>query len=362
MFDFENFLKEIIEMGISDIHLRANEVPVVRKDGVIIKTHNEPLTKEILENIVENILPLQMKFNLNEIYNYDFLYEIPNVSRFRVNYAKNLENPMLVLRVVPYVAPDFENKNIPKVLQKVCAEQNGIVFVTGPTGSGKSTTLAAMLQYINENYAKHIITLEDPVEFIYTNDKSIFSQRQIGLDAQSYPDAVKASLRQDPDIILIGEIRDRNTAKEALSAAETGHLVFTTLHTSDAVQTVNRIVNFFEPHERDQVRNQLANVLRATITQKLLPKKDNTGRIPAFEILIATPSIKDYIIKGQLEKIYSLIKEGKYSDMMPLNMYLSNLVKLGLISEEVAFEASENKNEIQQIFKGAYHTTFNKKQ
>lgn len=361
MFDFENFLKDIVQMGVSDIHLRVGEVPVVRKNGEIIKTHNKPLTKEVLESIVENICPEYKKNEINEIKNYDFLYELPNISRFRVNYAKTLQNPMLVLRVIPFEAPSFEEKNIPTILQKICKQQNGIVFVTGPTGCGKSTTLATMLEYINQNFNKHIITIEDPIEFIYTNKQSVFSQRQIGIDSEDYPTSIKYSLRQDPDIILIGEIRDRNTAKEALSAAETGHLVFTTMHTSDAVQTVNRIVNLFEPHERDQIRNQLAQVLRATIAQKLLPKKDHSGRVPAFEILIATASIKDYIIKGELAKIYSLIKEGKYSDMMTLNMHLTNLSKTGLISEETAFEASENKNEIQQIFKGTYHTTFEKK-
>ena len=361
MFDFENFLKQIVEMDVSDIHLRVDEVPVVRKNGIIIKTNAEPLTKADMDVIVEDILPLQIKNKIDSIYNYDFLYELPNVARFRVNYAKNLQNPMLVMRIIPYKIPSFEEKKIPTVLQRVCKVNNGIIFVTGPTGCGKSTTLSVMLEYINENFSKHIITLEDPIEFLYKNNKSIFSQRQIGLDTEDYPTGIKFSLRQDPDIILIGEIRDRKTAKEALSAAETGHLVFTTLHTSDAVQTVNRIVNFFEPYERDLVRGQLAEVLRATIAQKLLPKKDNMGRVPAFEILIATPTIKDYIAKDELEQIYTLIKEGKYSDMITLNMYLANLVRDKLISQEVAMEASENKNELSQIFKGTYHTSNAKK-
>ena len=360
-FDFENFLKQIVEMDVSDIHLRVDEVPVVRKNGMMIKTNIPPLTKSTLDNIVDDVFPEYMKPQLKEIKNYDFLYELPGVSRFRVNYAKSIENPMIVMRTIPYKTPSFADKKIPTVLKRVCEEHNGIILVTGPTGSGKSTTLTAMLGYINENFPKHIITLEDPIEFLHKNDKSVFSQRQIGIDTEDFPTGIKYSLRQDPDIILIGEIRDRETAAQALSAAETGHLVFSTLHTSDAVQTVNRIVNFFEPHERDHVRGQLSQVLRATIAQKLLQKQDGNGRVPAFEILIATPTIKDYIAKDELEQIYTLIKEGKYSDMITLNMYLINLVREKLITQETALEASENKNELLQMFKGTYHSSNSQK-
>jgi len=360
MFDFENFLKQIVEMDVSDIHLRVDEVPVVRKNGEMIKTNFPVLSKVILDNIVDEIFPLHLKNKIDSIYNYDFLYELQGTARFRVNYAKNLQNPMLVMRIIPYKTPSFEEKGIPRVLQRVCEQQNGIIFVTGPTGCGKSTTLTAMLEYVNENFSKHIITIEDPVEFFHKNKKSVFSQRQIGTDTEDYPTSIKYALRQDPDIILIGEIRDRETAREALSAAETGHLVFSTLHTSDAVQTVNRLVNFFEPYERDQIRTQLAQVLRATIAQKLVVTADGSSRVPAFEILVSTPTIKDYIIKDELESVYSLIKEGKYSDMITLNMYLANLVKDKLITPEAAMEASENKNELMQIFKGTYHTSNDK--
>lgn len=360
MFDFENFLKQIVAMDVSDIHLRVNEVPIVRKNGVMIKTNMTPLSKESLERVADIVIPPHMKNEIDKVLNYDFLYELPGVSRFRVNYAKSMQAPMLVLRVIPYKAPTFEERKIPNVLKNICNTNNGVILVTGPTGSGKSTTLTAMLQHINTIVPKHIITIEDPIEFLHTNDKSIFSQRQIGIDTEDFPTSIRAALRQDPDIILIGEIRDRETAREALSAAETGHLVFSTLHTSDAVQTVNRIVNFFEPYEREQIRTQLAQVLRATIAQKLLPTADNTTRVPAFEILVSTPTIKDYIIKDELENVYNLIKEGKYSDMITLNMYLANLVREKTITPEVALQASENKNELMQIFKGTYHTSNDK--
>ncbi len=356
-FDFEGFLKQVVEMDVSDIHLRVDEAPVVRKNGVMIRTNLSPLSKEMLENIAESIFPKSIKNKINEITDSDFLYELQGVSRFRVNYAKNLQKPMLVMRAIPFEIPSFEEKKIPIVLKSVCEQNNGIVLVTGPTGSGKSTTLTAMLGYINQNFSKHVVTLEDPVEFLHKNDKAVFSQREVGIDVESYPLGIKYALRQDPDILLIGEIRDRETAMQALSAAETGHLVFSTLHTSDAVQTVNRIVNFFEPHERDQIRAQLSQVLRATVAQKLLQKSDNSGRIAAFEILIATPTIKDYIAKDKLEEVYTMIKEGKYSDMITLNMYLANLVRDNLITPKTAVEASENPLELTQMLKGTYHTS-----
>ena len=358
--DFENFLKQVVQMDVSDIHLRVNEVPVVRKNGQMIKTNMPAVSAAVMDKIIDTVMPPHLNNNREQLQNSDFLYELKGVSRFRVNYAKSLQNPMLVMRVVPYAAPSFEERKIPGVLRNICDAHNGVILVTGPTGSGKSTTLTAMLQHINKTYPKHIVTIEDPIEFLHTNDKCVFSQRQIGIDTESFPDSIRAALRQDPDIILIGEIRDRETAREALSAAETGHLVFSTLHTSDAVQTVNRLVNFFEPYERDQVRSQLAQVLRATIAQKLVITADGSSRVPAFEILVSTPTIKDYIIKDELESVYSLIKEGKYNDMITLNMYLANLVKDKLITPEAAMEASENKNELMQIFKGTYHTSNDK--
>jgi len=355
MFDFNNFLRQITEMNVSDIHLRVNEVPVVRKNGEIIKTNIPPLSRADMDAIVDQMFPEDKKYDIENIYNLDFLYELEDVSIFRVNYAKSKQNPMLVMRIVSCNPPSFEEKNIPKILKTICENKNGLVFVTGPTGSGKSTTLAAMLNYINKNFAKHIVTLEDPIEYMHKNMKSIFSQRQVGDDTESYQLGLKYALRQDPDIILLGEIRDKETAKLALSAAETGHLVFTTLHAKDSIQTISRLVNFFEPHERDQIRIQLANVLRATIAQKLLPMKNQQGRVPAYEILISTPAIKDYIEKDNLEDIYNLIKEGKYADMITMNFYLANLVENGFITKETALEASENSLELAQMFRGNYH-------
>ncbi|MCI1274226.1 MAG: PilT/PilU family type 4a pilus ATPase, partial [Clostridiaceae bacterium] len=236
---------------------------------------------------------------------------------------------------------------------------NGLVLITGPTGSGKSTTIASLIDYINKNYAKHIITVEDPVEFIFTNRKCIVSQRQVTIDTASFPDGVKYALRQDPDVIFIGEIRDRETIISALKAAETGHLVFSTIHTNSAIQTVNRIVNMFEPSDRDFVREQLSTILRGTISQRLLPLNDGSGRRPACEVLVVTPTVKDFIKKDNLEEVYDLVRKGSFNNMITLNSSLYQMAQDGLITEEIAIATSENKSELQQMFRGVYHGTQN---
>jgi twitching motility protein PilT len=287
------------------------------------------------------------------------LYEIKGVSRFRGNFAKTSGAPAFVFRVVPYTIPSIEQCGLPVALKNLTKYTNGLVLVTGPTGSGKSTTLATILEYINQNHSKHIITAEEPIEFIYQGKKSVFKQRQVGMDTPSFPDAIKYALRQDPDIILVGEIRDKDTASEALKAAETGHLVFSTLHTIDAVQTISRIINFFEPYEREEVKSQIAEVLRCSIAQKLLPKKSGSGRIPALEIMTSSVTIRDYILKDELLSIYELIAASTNEDMISLNKYLMNLLQKDIITEEVALEASENKNELRLMLQGTFHGAFN---
>ena len=231
------------------------------------------------------------------------------------------------------------------------------MLITGPTGSGKSTTIASLIDYININYPKHIITIEDPVEFIFNNRKCIVSQRQIGVDTKSFPDGVKYALRQDPDVIFIGEIRDRETVVSALKAAETGHLVYATIHTNDAVQTVNRIVNMFDPADRLHVRAQIASILRGTVSQRLVPINGAFGRRPAVELLVVTPTVKDFIEKDNLEEVYDLVKKGSFNIMITMNMSPYNLYAEGIVTEEVALEYSDNKNELRQMFKGVYQGT-----
>lgn len=354
-FEIESFLRLAVKQGVSDIHLRVDSAPAVRKDGAIMKTKYNVITEELMESILYKIVPAKLQHKIKTNYDFDFSIEIPEVARFRVNFLKDYGRNAMVMRVVPINIPSIEELYLPPTLRDFLNYNNGLVLVTGPTGSGKSTTLATILDYMNNTKCNHILTLEDPIEFVHKNKKCVFTQRQLGSDSDSYPNALKYSLRQDPDIILIGEMRDRETILSALKAAETGHLVFSTLHTIDAVQTINRIINSFEPHERESIRHELASVLRGTIAQKLLRRKDKKGRVPATEVLVVTPAAKDYMLRNEIESIYKLIDEGNYSGMMSMNASMLKLVKANLISPETAIENSNNPNEIRQMLQGAFH-------
>lgn len=356
-FNIDKFLAKSISIGASDVHLRVDEYPIIRKDGKIIKIDMPKLTEEDLEEIVNTIVPKNVKTRAISAFDMDFAYEIKDVSRFRVNLSRQLGKTSLVIRNIPYTIKNLEELNLPVSIEQFACLNNGLVLVTGPTGSGKSTTLASLIDYVNAKYPKHIITIEDPIEFIFTGKKSIISQRQLEIDTASFPDGVKYALRQDPDVILIGEIRDRETAISALKAAETGHLVFSTLHTNDAVQTINRIINMFDPTDRQYIRIQIAATLRGTIAQKLVNNKIGGGRRPACEILVSTPTIKDFIIKDELEQIYTLVKKGSFNEMLTMNMSLFKLVEGDFITEEEALEKSDNKNELQQMLRGVFHGT-----
>ena len=356
-FDIEDFLRKAVSIAASDVHLAVGEHPTVRKDGKILKINMPILTDDDIDHAYEVLLPRSAKDNLENLYDLDFAYEIPGFSRFRVNLSRQLGKNKLVIRLIPYYVRKIPELNLPASIEQFAKLNHGLVLVTGPTGSGKSTTIASIIDYINSNYPKHIITIEDPIEFIFNNKKSIVSQRQILVDTASFPDGVKYALRQDPDVIFIGEIRDRETISSALKAAETGHLVFATIHTNDAVQTVDRIVNMYEPSDRDFVRHQLAQILRGTVSQRLLPLKDGSGRRPACEVLVVTSTVKDFINKDELEKIYDLVNTGSFNSMITMNMSLYNLCVNDYITEEVALSFSDDKNELAQMLKGVFHGT-----
>ncbi len=357
-FDIEAFLKKAVSIGASDIHLQVDEYPVVRIDGKITKVNMPMLTESDLALVYETLLPKHFVGKFNEVFDLDFAYEIHGVSRFRVNFSRQLGKQALVIRTIPYNIKKIPSLCLPETIVQFATLNNGLVLITGPTGSGKSTTIASLIDFINTHYPKHIITIEDPVEFIFTNKKSIVSQRQVLIDTGSFPDGIKYAMRQDPDVIFIGEIRDRETVSAALKAAETGHLVFATIHTNDAIQTVNRIVNMFEPSDRDFVRQQLAAVLRGTVAQKLVPLSTSSGRRPACEVLVVTPTVKDFIEKDKLEDIYELVKKGSFNNMITMNSSLFSLYEQGFITEETAMAYSDNKNELQLIFRGGFHGTF----
>ena len=357
LFDIITFLRKAVSIGASDVHLQVNEHPVIRVDGKITKVDMPKLYEEDLEMICDVLLPQYFRNKINSIFDLDFAYEIQGCSRFRINFRRQLGKAALVIRMIPYNIKKFSELMLPESIEQFAGLNNGLVLVTGPTGSGKSTTIASLIDYINEHYPKHIITIEDPIEFIFTNKKSIVSQRQVLIDTPNFPNGIKYALRQDPDVIFVGEIRDNETVTAALKAAETGHLVFATIHTNDAIQTVNRIVNMYEPVDREFVRLQLSAILRGTISQKLVPLKNGAGRRPACEVLVVTPTVKDFIEKDKLEDIYELVKKGSFNNMLTMNTSLFRLYEQGAISEEVAMTYSDNKNELQQMFRGVYHGT-----
>lgn len=359
-FNINSFLAKAISIGASDVHLRADDYPIVRKDGKIIKIDMPKLSDHDILSIINTMVPKIVRSQVNSAFDMDFPYEIKGLSRFRVNLNRQLGKSALVIRNVPYSIKTIQELNLPVSLEQFSCLNNGLVVVTGQTGSGKSTTLASLIDYINIHYPKHIITIEDPIEFVFTGKKSIITQRQVGTDTPSFPEGVKYALRQDPDVILIGEIRDKETVETALKAAETGHLVFATLHTNDAIQTINRIINLFEPQNRQFIRGQIASILRGTISQKLVNCQNGEGRHPACEILVCTPTVKDFILKDELDQIYDLVKKGSFNDMLTMNMSLFKLVEKNIITQEEALSKSDNKNELQQMFKGVYHGTKSK--
>lgn len=295
-------MKKAVAVGASDVHLQVDEHPVIRIDGKIIKVDMPILTDEDIAIAYDILLPAHFKGKVNSVFDLDFAYEIHGVSRFRVNLSRQLGKSALVIRTIPYNIKKVSELMLPESIEQFASLNNGLVLITGPTGSGKSTTIASLIDYININYQKHIITIEDPVEFIFTNRKCIVSQRQVLIDTPTFPDGIKYALRQDPDVIFIGEIRDKETVTAALKAAETGHLVFATIHTNDAIQTVNRIVNMFEPSDREFVRIQLASILRGTVSQKLVPLTNGGGRRPVCEVLVVTPTVKDFIAKDKVRR------------------------------------------------------------
>ena len=357
-FDIEDFLRKAVAIGASDVHLAVGEHPTVRKDGRILKINMPILTDDDVDRAYDALLPRTARESMENVYDLDFAYEIPGVSRFRINLSRQLGKNKLVIRLIPYYVPKVAELNLPLIIEQFADLNNGLVLITGPTGAGKSTTIASLIDYINTNYPKHIITIEDPIEFIFNNKKCIISQRQILLDTASFPDGVKYALRQDPDVIFIGEIRDRETISAALKAAETGHLVFATIHTNDAVHTVNRIINMYEPSDRDVIRHQLAALIRGTVSQKLVPLKDG-GRRPACEVLMVTPTVKDFIEKDELDNVYDLVKKGSFNSLITMNMSLYELYESGLVTEDIVMEFSDNKIELAQMLKGVYNGTPN---
>ena len=354
IFQIKTFLKRAVASKASDIHLMCGDAPFIRKNGQMMRVTNPALARVELTNSLLEIAPPSLLPSFNVMKDIDFMYEIPGCSRFRVNYCRGLGMPEVVIRVIPYEIQSLAELGLPQTIADFKKLKNGIVLVTGPTGSGKSTTLASLIEEINIQTAKHIITIEEPIEYVYKSKKSRITQRAVGNDTASFADGLKYALRQDPDVILVGEIRDRETMEIALKAAETGHLVLATLHTNDAVQSINRIINMFDESNRALVRKQVAETLRATVAQQLVYSEKDQKRYPACEIMVVTPTIKDYIIKDNLEEIYELVAHNTTDGMVSMNGSLARLVEEEKLSQEEALEASSEPEELSKKFRGAY--------
>ncbi len=349
---FIDLLKKLVEIGGSDLHLTVGVPPSVRVDGDIEPlSEYAPLTGKDTRTLIYSVMTDAQKHKFEENLEMDFSFGIKGLSRFRANVFMQKGAVAGVFRVVPYKILTFEQLGLPQVVKDLTKRPNGLILVTGPTGSGKSTTLATMIDTINSTRKEHIITIEDPIEFIHNHKQCVVNQREVFADTQSFANALKYSLRQDPDVVLVGELRDLETIETALRVAETGHLVFATLHTNSAVQTINRIIDVFPPHQQQQVRTQLSFVLEGVLCQTLIPKASGKGRVMALEILIPTPAIRNLIREDKLHQIYSQMQIGQSTfGMQTLNQSLFSLYKSGKITLESAFYKSTNADELRQMF------------
>lgn len=345
--DITELLKFGVQSGASDLHLSAGLPPMMRVHGDVKQLNFPPLEHKDVHAMVYDIMNAhQRKFYESEL-ECDFSYEIPNVSRFRVNAFNQSRGAAAVFRTIPTEILTLEQLQCPSIFAEIADKPRGIVLVTGPTGSGKSTTLAAMIDYINKSRQYHILTIEDPIEFVHKSNKSLINQREVGLQTKSFANALRSALREDPDVILVGEMRDLETIRLAMTAAETGHLVFGTLHTSSAAKTIDRIVDVFPAEEKDMVRAMLSESLQAVISQTLLKLKDGSGRIAAHEIMIGTPAIRNLIRENKVAQMYSAIQTGQQYGMQTLDQCLVGLMRKGLISKEAAMEKAVNKDFIR---------------
>ncbi len=331
-----DLLMRAYEEGASDLHVTVGIPPVYRIDGKLSQYKGMEITPDIIKEMVHEILPKHKVQEFEEKGETDFNYSLEGYCRFRVNAYHQRNAGAIAARLVTTEIPSIESLNMPQVLYELADKPQGLILVTGPTGSGKSTTLAAMIDYINTNKSKHIITLEDPIEYIHTHKKSVVNQREIGVDTGTFANGLRASLRQDPDIILVGEMRDLETISTAITAAETGHLVFGTLHTSSAPTTIDRIIDVFPPHQQGQIRIQLANVLQGIISQRLFARKGEKGRVAATEILVAVPSITNLIRNEKIHQIPTVMQTSRALGMHTLESSVQTLVSGGKIRLEDA--------------------------
>ena len=342
--DIAQLLAFSVKNNASDLHLSAGVPPMIRVDGDVKRINMPALSHKEVHSMIYDIMNDKQRKDFEEFFETDFSFEIPKLARFRVNAFNQSRGAGAVFRTIPSEILSLEDLGAPEIFKDISMYPRGIVLVTGPTGSGKSTTLAAMVDYINDNKPDHILTIEDPIEFVHESKKSLINQREVHRDTLGFAEALRSALREDPDVILVGEMRDLETIRLALTAAETGHLVFGTLHTSSAAKTIDRVVDVFPAAEKEMVRSMLSESLRAVISQTLM-KRIGGGRIAAHEILIGTPAIRNLIREGKIAQMYSAIQTGQASGMQTLDQNLSELMAKGVITkEEARFKAANKEN------------------
>jgi len=342
-----DLLKEVFERGASDLHLTVGKPPTFRVNGKLVFSDYPPLSPQDTEEMARSLLDSERWQKFMEENELDFSTGISQVGRFRVNLYRQRGSCGLAIRALSFSIPSMEELGLPvSVLQKLASLPRGLILVTGPTGSGKSTTLASMIDYINSTRSCHIVTIEDPIEYLHTHKKSLVNQREVGSDTPSFESALVHALRQDPDVILVGEMRNLETVSIALQAAETGHLVMATLHTNNAPQSVDRIVDIFPPHQQLQVRVQLASCIQGIISQQLLPRVDGKGRVVACEVMIANSAIRNLIREGKSYQIYSVMQTNRAQGMITMDQALFELYKKGLVTWESALERAVDPKEL----------------
>jgi twitching motility protein PilT len=345
--DITELLAFVVKNKASDLHLSSGLPPMIRVHGDIRRINLPPMEHKDVHAMIYDIMNDGQRKHYEETLECDFSFAVPNLARFRVNAFVQQRGAAAVLRTIPSKVLTLEQLNAPKIFKEIANQPRGIVLVTGPTGSGKSTTLAAMVDDINENEFGHILTVEDPIEFVHESKKCLINQREVGPHTQSFANALRSALREDPDVILVGEMRDLETIRLALTGAETGHLVFGTLHTSSAAKTIDRIVDVFPAAEKEMVRAMLSESLRAVISQTLLKTKDGNGRVAAHEIMVGTPAIRNLIRENKIAQMYSAIQTGQQYGMQTLDQNLQELVKRNIVSSAEARNKAANKDNFQ---------------
>lgn len=347
--DLVEILKEVLDRGASDLHISVGVPPMLRLSGKLEPLDYPRITPNDSRELIYSVLTQDQRQRLETDWDLDFSYAVPGRARFRVNAYFQRNSLGAAFRLIPIEIKTVEELGLPKVLHELAAKPRGFVLVTGSTGSGKSTTLAAMVDEINRTRSEHIMTIEDPIEFLHRHQSCVVNQREVGTDTKSFNRALKSVLRQDPDIILVGELRDLETIQTALTAAETGHLVFATLHTQDAPQTIDRLIDVFPPHQQEQIRVQIASTIQGIVSQQLLPTRDGRGRCVACEVLMPTPAVRNLVREGKTHQIYTVMQTGTKYGMQTMDAALADLVRRNLITRETAERQSSNPEDLSRL-------------